>query len=144
VAPGRRSARASAQGYLTQLEGNISVTSNRSVTRDIVLTKADPKARFAFHGVGAVLRKDGDDVLIQSLIDGSPAAAYGLKEGDRIVSVDGDATSGMTLGHIVERIRGEEGAAVRMEVDREGEGRLTVEITRGRVVVRDDINVGDR
>jgi carboxyl-terminal processing protease len=84
-----------------------------------------------------VLNKENDRVTIQSLVDGSPAAAVGLKEGDSIISVDGEQTGPMSLTQIVERIRGEEGVNVRVEIEREGEGRRVVEITRGRVVVRD-------
>jgi hypothetical protein len=144
VAAGRRAVRASAQGFLTQLEGGVTVVSERTVSRDIRMAAASPDARFAFHGVGAVLRQEGDAILIQQLVEGSPAAAYGLKQNDRIMAVDGEATGGMALAQIVDRIRGEEGAPVRVEVEREGEGRVVVEVTRGRVVVRDDLNVGDR
>jgi protocatechuate 3,4-dioxygenase beta subunit len=137
VTTGRRSVRASASGYVTQIEGGVVVESDRTATRDIKLTKAGPDARYAFHGVGAVLNKENDRVTIQSLVDGSPAAAVGLKEGDSIISVDGEQTGPMSLTQIVERIRGEEGVNVRVEIEREGEGRRVVEITRGRVVVRD-------
>jgi C-terminal processing protease CtpA/Prc len=38
---------------------------------------------------------------------------------------------------VVERIRGEEGSSVLLEIERPGQGRFTVQVNRGQVVVKD-------
>ncbi len=75
--------------------------------------------------------------MIRELIEGQSAELYGLARGDRIVSVDRETTRDMTLEQIIERIRGEEGVPVSLEIEREGEGRFALEVERGRVVVKE-------
>ena len=136
VPPGRRSLRVSKRGYLTAVVSGIDVPAGGEASRDVALDVQSGGGKFQFHGIGAVLRKTDGAVEIQSVMDGRPAATFGLAEGDRIIAVDGEATSDMRLDNVVELIRGEEGAAVQLEVEREGEGLFTVEVERGRVVVR--------
>ncbi|MEL6181758.1 MAG: PDZ domain-containing protein, partial [Myxococcota bacterium] len=60
---------------------------------------------------------------------------FGLKAGDTILRVDGEDVTSLGLGKTVELIRGEEGAAVTLEIQREGEPYpFEVGIDRGRVV----------
>ena len=50
-----------------------------------------------------------------------PASQAGLREGDRIVSIDGDPVRSMVLEDVVERLRGPIGSEVELEVVRDGE-----------------------
>lgn len=50
-----------------------------------------------------------------------PARRAGLREGDRIASIDGDPVRSMALEEVVERLRGPIGSEVEVEVVREGE-----------------------
>jgi len=73
-----------------------------------------------FHGVGMeVATKDGEIVVIAP-IEGFPAAKAGIKPGDRLVSIDGVTTAGMSVTDAVKRIKGKKGTTVRLEVLREG------------------------
>lgn len=49
-----------------------------------------------------------------------PAAEAGLRRGDRIVKVDGEAVERMTLDQVVERLRGPVGSYVQLTVVRDG------------------------
>ncbi|HXG76486.1 MAG TPA: M50 family metallopeptidase [Gaiellaceae bacterium] len=55
---------------------------------------------------------------IAAVTEGSPAAAAGLRPGDRVVAVDGEPVSGVELG---ERILASEGRPLRLTVVRDGE-----------------------
>ncbi len=137
VAAGRRSLKVSARGFVTQIAAGLEVPGRGTLERDVVLSRAHKGDAFAFHGIGAVLMKHGDHALIRETIEGHAAATYGLRPGDRILAVDREPVADLRLDQIVERIRGEEGVPVELEIDRPDEGLMTVEIERGQVVVRE-------
>ena len=90
---------------------------------------------YSFQGIGAVLRPAENGIVIAAVLPGSPAANAGVHAADTILSIDGTSTSGMTIAQATERIRGESGTAVSLEVDRPGEGHQSMRIERGRIVV---------
>lgn len=137
VSPGRRSVRVWSKGYMTQVSAGVQVFPDQETIRDITLEKSSPKARFSFHGIGAVLNKTDKGVVIQQTMEGSPASVFGLQEGDVIVGIDGEDARDMRLTDVVNRIRGEEGAAVSLEIDRGDQGAMIIDVERGRVVVKD-------
>ncbi len=109
----------------------------QAVSREITLEPAAPGARFAFHGIGATLAKDERGVVIRDIMDGSPSQEFGWEKGDVIVAVDGKQSNDMRFVDVINTIRGEEGVPVAIEVLREGQGRMTIDVERGRVVVKD-------
>lgn len=78
-------------------------------------------------GVGVELVDEDDGVRVRWPVPGSPAFEAGLKQGDRVLRVDGHevATSVEAAG----RLRGEEGTPVAVEIGR-GARRLTLELVR--------------
>lgn len=136
VRPGRQSLRVSRRGYLTQIVAGVELDAGQNTTRNVTLEKAKPGERFAFHGIGASLRKSDKGIVILNTMKDMPAATYGLKAKDVIVSVDGEDTTEMRLMDVIKRIRGQEGVSVAIEIEREGEGRMTFDVERGRVVVK--------
>jgi carboxyl-terminal processing protease len=74
----------------------------------------------SFVGIGVVLSKPQQDQLplITEIFPKSPAAASGLKRGDRITAVDGNDVAGKSVGDIAQLIRGPRGTGVRVQVTR--------------------------
>ena len=100
--------------------------------------------RLSLEGIGAVLQRDGEFVVIRSVVEGGPAAMGGkVKVGDRIVAVgqakDKQLTDvvGWRLEDVVDLIRGPKDTLVKLEVlaAESGLGGQTsvVEITRDKV-----------
>jgi carboxyl-terminal processing protease len=100
--------------------------------------------RLSLEGIGAVLQRDGEFVVIRSVVEGGPAAMGGkVKVGDRIVAVgqakDKQLTDvvGWRLEDVVDLIRGPKDTVVKLEVlaAESGVGGQTsvVEITRDKV-----------
>jgi hypothetical protein len=134
VPPGRRSLRVSARGFMTRLASGIEVKAGTN-TRDVSLAPEESGKKFSFGGIGAVLSQTADGIIVQKTMEGKPAALYGLQPGDLIRGIDGEDTADTRLDRVVEKLRGEEGAPVTVEVERGGK-RMKVEITRGSVEVK--------
>ncbi len=83
-------------------------------------------------GVGIMIERVADVVVIKEVIADGPAAKAGLQAGDRILGVDGTRVRELELGDVVARVRGEEGTAVALFVQRDTE-EWNLDITRGQV-----------
>lgn len=136
VAPGRRSIRVTKKGFLTTVAAGLDVSQNQESTRDITMSPQKPGERLQFQGIGAMLSKHEGGVRVQKVFEGHPASQFGLQEDDFILNVDGHDVDDLALSHVVEKIRGQQGVLVELQVERPGEGRLTLEIERGEVIVK--------
>jgi carboxyl-terminal processing protease len=63
-----------------------------------------------FVGLGIEIKSVDDALLLVHVIPGSPAATAGLRTGERIVSVDGRSTKGVTTDGAANLLQGEEGS----------------------------------
>jgi carboxyl-terminal processing protease len=87
-----------------------------------------------FAGIGATVQQKGDQILIASILPGTPAEKAGLKVGDVITAVDGQSTKGWTADDAVNHIRGTANTQVRIEISRNGQ-------TQSFTLTREQINV---
>ncbi len=71
-----------------------------------------------YGGVGAIIRKRGDYVIIAQPYKGSPADRAGLKIGDKIVRIDGEDARGFTTEQVSVRLKGDPNTTVRVTVER--------------------------
>lgn len=85
-------------------------------------------------GVGIMIERVADVVVVRGVIPDGPAEQAGLQAGDRILGIDGQRTRGLELVDVVDAIRGAEGSTVKLFVQRDTE-EWTEEITRSRVQV---------
>jgi carboxyl-terminal processing protease len=69
-------------------------------------------------GVGLQIAQDGEtgNLTVIAPIDGSPAEAAGIQPQDRILKIDGLATSELTLDQAAARMRGQRGSQVTLTV----------------------------
>lgn len=91
-----------------------------------------------FEGIGAVVSKKKDGVMIGEVLKWSPAFAAWLKPLDLILTIDGESTQALDLSEAVERIRWPKGTTVMLGIFREDEGEPTlidVEVTRNTIDV---------
>lgn len=84
-------------------------------------------------GIGAVLKAQGDALVLLQVLEGGGAAEAGLVAGDGILSIDGEAAAKLGFVGGIERIRGPEGTTVRLEVRRADGSVVTVEAPRRRI-----------
>ena len=88
-------------------------------------------------GLGVELRSDWNSLLIVRVIPGSPAEAAGLREGDRILTVDGTTTHGRDTDSGANLLQGSEGTVVHLEIRSEGLGQRSREVS----IIRRQIEV---
>jgi len=89
-----------------------------------------------FGGLGIEINVRDETLVVVSPMEGSPAAAAGVRPGDVIVKIDGKFTKDMALVEAVKRLRGIKGSAVKLAIARKGVSQL-LDIS----VVRDIIQV---
>ncbi|MFK7930036.1 MAG: S41 family peptidase [Myxococcota bacterium] len=73
-------------------------------------------------GIGVAIAEHEEGVLIQRVHRGTPAYRAGLRDGDIIVGVDGEGTTGLDLNDFIARTTGAEGTDVEVVV-RTADGR---------------------
>lgn len=92
----------------------------------------------SYYGIGAILSQDREtmQVTVLHVYKGSPAEEAGVRDGDVILAVDGAEAGTEELSELVKRIKGAEGTAVSLTLQREGVDKsLIVQVERRQVQV---------
>lgn len=90
-----------------------------------------------FGGLGIEIAIQNGVLTIISPIEDAPAWEAGIKPGDRVISVDGNSTKGMSLVEVSQLMRGKRGTKTVLRVVREDEDKIRdISITRGSVKIR--------
>jgi carboxyl-terminal processing protease len=88
----------------------------------------------AFTGIGAELRIEKGEVIVEAPIRGSPAEKAGLQPNDILLSVNGESLQGLTLSEAIAKIRGPKGTKAKLKVKRAGVTEpLDLELVRDRI-----------
>ena len=90
----------------------------------------------SFEGIGVQFNISNDTLIVVQPVNNGPSEKVGIMAGDRIVSVNDTAISGvkMTREAIVKRLRGPKGSKVKLGVQRRGiKDRLTFVVTRDKI-----------
>ncbi|MFC2969415.1 S41 family peptidase [Acidimangrovimonas pyrenivorans] len=105
---------AAINGMLSSLDPHSSYMDPKQWAAMQVQTKGE------FGGLGIEVTQDQGFVKVVSPIDGTPAAAAGIKPGDYITKVNGEALMGLTLDKAVDLMRGPVGSEITITVVRKG------------------------
>ena len=89
-----------------------------------------------YEGIGAELGIRSDQLIIVAPLDGSPAVAAGIRAGDKILGINGDSTTGLSVTEAVTAIRGKAGTVVELTLQRGSESSFKVSITRAKITVK--------
>jgi C-terminal peptidase prc len=122
---------AAAQGYLFALDPHSALVNKQAWDESVKETEDG-----SFDGIGAVLEKRGDDILIESPIEGQPAHKVGLRAGDVVLRVDDVDVTGLELMKVVKMIRGPRGTKVKLTIRRLSEPEdMELVVTRAHIEV---------
>lgn len=95
--------------------------------------KVDTEGRFG--GVGLEVTLKDNILTVVTPIEGTPAQKSGLREGDRILKIDGISTKELGLTEAVRKMRGPRGSRVHLVLIREG-AKEPFEVTLVRDIIR--------
>jgi carboxyl-terminal processing protease len=87
-----------------------------------------------FGGLGIEVTMDKDLVKVVTPIEDTPASKAGVLAGDYISKIDGTDVRGMTLNDAVEKMRGEVGSPIKLELLRQGADK-PIELTIKRDII---------
>lgn len=80
----------------------------------------DERIRGKNVSIGALVALLDDAIRIKEVYGGGPAEAAGLRPQDRLLRVDGTSTLGLSAAQVTRMLRGDEGSAVVLQVERLG------------------------
>lgn len=89
-----------------------------------------------FGGLGIEITMEDGLVKVIAPIEGTPAEQAGLKAGDLITHVDGEAIKGKTLLQAVKRMRGRAGTQISLTIRRAGFGDFPITLTRAIIKIK--------
>ncbi len=128
-----------ARGYRGYREGGLAVEDGGELEKNFALTKlqkGDRRRTMDYVGLGTVVKKVDDGILVQELVDGGGAAEV-LGPGDVILRADGVWLDELGLQEAVQILLGEEGSEVELLVKKhaapEGEQEQLVTLERQRI-----------
>lgn len=96
-------------------------------------------------GIGVTLHFSADNTQVETVLSNYPAEKAGIKNGDIILEVNGEAVSGEMPNVVASKIRGEAGTEVELTIYRaEGDvGQLNFKVKREKIVI-DNITYKDQ
>lgn len=89
-----------------------------------------------YGGIGAIIKKAGDYVVIYEIYKNSPSHKSGLLPGDTIISVNNTDIKNLSINEISDLLKGTPGTKVKLEIKRMYEKKiLKIEIEREKITV---------
>ncbi len=90
----------------------------------------------SFEGIGAEIAIKNDKLTVVAPLPDSPAEKAGIKNNDKVLAINGEDTSGMSLDYAVNKIRGPKGSEVVLTISRDG-----LDKSKEIKIVRDTIKI---
>ena len=90
-----------------------------------------------YGGIGSLIRRVGDHVIIADPYDGFPASKSGIRAGDKIIKVDGEPTEKMAIESVSDKLKGKPGTELTLTVERFGQNEvLEFSMVREKISIR--------
>ncbi|MDD5569560.1 MAG: S41 family peptidase [Bacteroidales bacterium] len=91
-----------------------------------------------YGGIGALVQRKGDYIVIAEPYEGYPAQKNDLRAGDVVLEVDGKSVKGKNTADVSTMLKGQQGTTLKLLIKREGE-QNPIEKT----LVREEIKIGN-
>jgi Carboxypeptidase regulatory-like domain/PDZ domain len=120
---GRQGVLVAAQGHHLRILAGFELSDGQRagpVTAELTPLKPGEAPQIELAGAGLALGVDGEALRVQNVFPGGGAEAAGIKRGELVVAVDGEAVTSLGFQGAMQRIRGPEGTEVRLSLLRAG------------------------
>jgi carboxyl-terminal processing protease len=117
-------------GMLSALDPHSSFMNAKSFRDMQVQTRGE------FGGLGIEVTMENGLVKVVSPIDDTPAYRAGVKPGDLITHLDGEAVMGLSLNEAVEKMRGAVNTPIKLTIRREGSEPFDITVTRDLIKIQ--------
>lgn len=89
-----------------------------------------------YGGIGSLIRKKGDYIIIAQPYEDSPADLAGLKFGDKIISIEGEDAKGFTTEQVSSKLKGTPNTIVNLTIETlRDSDTVAMAITRERIAI---------
>jgi carboxyl-terminal processing protease len=106
------------EGAIKGMVAELDPHSSYMAPEDYGVFQGDTEGHFG--GIGVEVDFSTDSVVVIAPIEGSPAELAGVRSGDRIVAIDGQAVRDRSPAELVRTMRGDPGSRVLITIRREG------------------------
>ena len=97
----------------------------------------------SYGGIGAIIRKNGENVLIAEVYENSPAAKAGLIDGDHIIGIDSVKVAPLPIDECSAKMRGPSGTEVSFTIKKLRSGdTIAINIKREKIHIPDVVFYG--
>ena len=89
-----------------------------------------------YGGIGSLIHRQGDYIIISEPYENSPAQKSGLKAGDKIIKINDKNASGKSVEDVSAILKGQPGTSFKLVIERQGEPKpLAFEIVREKITI---------
>lgn len=88
-----------------------------------------------YGGIGSVIRKIDDYIVIAEPYEGSPSQKAGIKAGDRVLSIDGRSMKNKNNEEVSSSLKGPKGSTIQVKVLRNNTEEIVIPITRDEIQI---------
>jgi carboxyl-terminal processing protease len=89
-----------------------------------------------YGGIGAMIQKQGDYVVITEPYQGFPAQKAGLRAGDKIIKINGKSAKGLSSMEVSKRLKGDPGSELKITIRHYGaDNDTTLTVTRQQIKI---------
>ncbi|MBS0011232.1 MAG: S41 family peptidase [Bacteroidales bacterium] len=87
-----------------------------------------------YGGIGSLIRRDGDYIVLSQIYKGFPADIAGLKAGDKLKQINGESLKGLEPDQVSEKLKGQPDTKMTLLIERQGK-ELEKTLTRKRISI---------
>jgi carboxyl-terminal processing protease len=89
-----------------------------------------------YGGIGSLIHKQGDYVIISEPYENSPAQKAGLKAGDKILKINDKSASGKSVEDVSAVLKGQPGTSFKLLIQRASEAKpISIEVVREKITI---------
>lgn len=89
-----------------------------------------------YGGIGSLIHKQGDYVIISEPYENSPAQKSGLKAGDKILKINNVSALGKSVEDVSSILKGQPGTSFKLVVERNGDPKpITIDVVREKISI---------